>query len=380
MKASIVEDLGRKVIVSVINDLVTDQRVKKVCGSLHEMGFKLVLVGRRMHNSLRIDARPYPVRRMRLLFEKGPLFYVCFQIRLFIFLLFHKCDLLISNDLDTLLPNYLVSKLKRIPLVYDSHEYFTGVPELENNNLKRKIWKLVERWIFPGLKDVFTVNESIADLYAEEYGIRPVVIRNVPQTGEEIVKKSRASLSMPEDKKIMILQGSGINIRRGAEEMVEAMRFIENAVLFIVGGGDVINILKEKVKQWHLEQKVLFKPRQPYETLMQYTAATDLGLSLDMDTNINYRFSLPNKIFDYLHAGIPVLASDLVEIRKIIDTYQVGDFIPDHEPQHIAQKVNEIFSRPEKLMQWRQNTRKAAHELSWENESKILKKIYAKYV
>ncbi len=367
-------------IVSVINDLATDQRVKKVCLSLHEMGFDLVLVGRRMHNSPRMDTRPYPVHRMKLLFEKGPAFYACFQIRLFFFLLFHKSGLLVSNDLDTLLPNYLVSKLRRIPLVYDSHEYFTGVPELENSHLKRKIWKLVERWIFPGLKDVITVNDSIADLYAEEYGIRPVVIRNVPQTAEKIEKKSRASLSMPEDKKILILQGSGINIRRGAEEMVEAMRFIEDAVLFIVGGGDVITILKENVKQWHLEQKVLFKPRQPYETLMQYTAATDLGLSLDKDTNMNYRFSLPNKIFDYLYAGIPVLASDLVEIRKIIDTYQVGDFIPDHQPQHIAQKVNEIFSRPEKLLQWRRNTQKAARELCWENESIKLKKIYAKYI
>ncbi len=367
-------------IVSVINDLVTDQRVKKVCSELGKMGFEILLVGRQLHNSLPMDGRPYPFRRMKLLFENGPAFYVCFQIRLFFFLLFHKHDLLVSNDLDTLLPNYLVSKLKRAPLVYDSHEYFTGVPELQNNNLKRKIWKLVEGWIFPRLKDVFTVSDSIADLYAEEYGIRPLVIRNVPETGGEIVKKSRNSLSLPEDKKIMILQGSGINVQRGAEELVEAMQFVDSAVLLIIGVGDVLELLKENVKRWHLEEKVLFKPRQPYEILMQYTAAADLGLSLDKDTNINYRFSLPNKIFDYLHAGVPVLASDLVEIRKIIDTYQVGDFIPDHQPQHIAQKINEIFSRPEKLFLWKQNTRKAARELNWENELKKLKKVYAKYI
>jgi len=372
--------LGQKVIVSVISDLVTDQRVKKTCRSLCELGFDLVLVGRRMHNSPRMDTRPYPIHRMRLLFEKGTAFYVCFQIRLFFFLLFHKCDLLVSNDLDTLLPNYLVSKLKRAPLVYDSHEYFTGVPELQNNHLKRKIWKHVEQWIFPRLKDVITVSDSIADLYAGEYDVRPVVIRNVPETLQEVVKKSRASLSLPEDKKIMILQGSGINVQRGAEEMVEAMQYLDSAVLLIVGGGDVLELLKENVKRWHLEEKVLFKPRQPYEILMQYTAAADLGLSLDKDTNVNYRFSLPNKIFDYLHAGVPVLAFDLVEIRKIIDTYQVGTFIPDHQPQHIAQKVNEIFSRPEELLLWKQNTRKAARELNWENELKKLKKVYAKYI
>lgn len=372
--------MGKKVIVSVINDLVTDQRVKKVCESLHEMGFDIVLIGRKLHNSPPVDGRHYPVRRMKLLFEKGPGFYACFQIRLFFYLLFQKAGLLVSNDLDTLLPNYLVAQLKNIPLVYDSHEYFTGVPELQNSKMKRKIWKLMEQWIFPRLKDVFTVNDSIADLYATEYGLRPVVIRNVPLRMEKVTAKSRASLGLPEDKNIMILQGSGINIQRGAEEMVAAMPFIKNAVLLIVGSGDVIGLLKEKVSQLHIEEKVLFKSRQPYKMLMQYTVAADLGLSLDKDTNINYRFSLPNKIFDYLHAGVPVLASNLVEIRKIIETYQVGDFIPDHQPQHIARKVNEIFSHPQKLMQWKQNTQKADSELNWENESKILKKVYAKYV
>jgi len=372
--------LRQKVIVSVINDLVTDQRVKKVCATLGEMGFDILLVGRCLRDSPHMDSRPYPVRRMKLLFEKGPAFYACFQTRLFFFLLFHNSGLLVSNDLDTLLPNFLVSKMKNIPLVYDSHEYFTGVPELQNSPFKQKVWKRIEQWIFPRLKDVFTVNDSIAGLYEKEYGIRPVVVRNVPLKRKKPEKMVRADLGLPEDKHLLILQGSGINMQRGAEEMVEAMRFVENAVLLIVGGGDVLELLKKNVARWHLENKVLFVPRQPYEKLMQYTAAADLGLTLDKDTNINYRFSLPNKIFDYLHAGVPVLASDLVEIRKIIDNYEVGDFIPDHIPEHIAQKVNEIFAHPEKLRRWKNNTTKTVGNLNWESESLKLKEVYKKYV
>ncbi len=372
--------MRQKVIVSVINDLVTDQRVKKVCSTLKEMGFEVSLVGRRLHSSPAMEGRPYPVRRMKLLFEKGPAFYACFQIRLFFFLLFQRPGLLVSNDLDTLLPNYLVSKMKNIPLVYDSHEYFTGVPELQNSPVKQKIWKRVERWIFPRIKDVFTVNDSIASIYNKEYGNNPVVIRNVPPRLEKLPKRTKTELGLPEDKHLLILQGSGINVQRGAEEMVEAMQFIDNAVLLIVGGGDVLEILKLMVKKWHLEEKVIFKPRLPYEKLMQYTAAADLGLTLDKDTNINYRFSLPNKIFDYLHAGIPVLASDLVEIRKIIERYEVGDFIYSHEPEDIANKVNKIFAQPEKLRRWRQNTKNAAADLNWENESVKLKEVYKKYV
>ena len=337
-------------------------------------------MGRRLPDSPPMDARPYPVHRLNLLFKKGPAFYACFQIRLFFFMLFRHADLLVSNDLDTLLPNFLISKIKNIPLIYDSHEYFTGVPELQNNHVKRKIWKSIEQWIFPRLKDVFTVSDSIAGIYEKEYGIRPVVIRNVPRKYERQGKRSRTHLQLPEDKHILILQGSGINVQRGAEEMVEAMQMIEGAVLLIVGSGDVLKTLKQNVKKQHMEDKVLFRQRQPYKNLMQYTSVADLGLALDKDTNVNYRYSLPNKVFDYLHAGIPVLASNLTEIRRIIETYDVGTFIPDHEPRHIAEKVNEIFSHPDKLHQWRQNTRKAADELNWEKESVKLKKVYAKYV
>ncbi len=344
------------------------------------MGFDILLVGRELHNSPAMDPRAYPVRRMRLLFEKGPAFYVCFQIRLFFFLLFRKADMLWANDLDTLLPNFLVARLKKIPLVYDSHEYFTGVPELQNSPVKRKIWKTVEKWIFPRLETVFTVNNSFALLYEKEYRVRPVVVRNVPPAAKKPVNKSRSSLGLPENKHILILQGSGINMHRGAEEMTEAMQYIRGAILLIVGGGDVLETLKHTVKEKRLNDKVMFIPRQPYEKLMQYTAASDLGLTLDKDTNINYRYSLPNKIFDYLQAGIPVLASRLPEIQKIIETYRVGDFIPDHNPEHMAQKVNEIFSHPERLNLWRQNTRKAAAELHWENESENIKKALAKYV
>ncbi len=372
--------LGKKIVVSVINDLVTDQRVKKTCTTLGSMGFEILLVGRRLHDSPPMEVRDYPVRRMKLLFEKGPAFYTCFQLRLFFFLLFRKTDILWSNDLDTLLPNFLVSRLKKIPLVYDSHEYFTGVPELLDSPVKRKIWKSVERWIFPRLQDVFTVNGSIARLYENEYGLRPVVVRNVPPARITPYGQSRKALGLPEDKHILILQGSGINMHRGAEEMTEAMQYIHGAILLIVGNGDVLKTLKRTVIEKHLEDKVIFLPRQPYEKLMQYTAVADMGLTLDKDTNINYRLSLPNKIFDYLHAGIPVLASRLPEIQKIIETYNVGDFIPGHEPGQIAKKVNEIFSHPERLMLWKQHTKKAASELNWENESKKIKKLLAKYV
>jgi len=317
---------------------------------------------------------------MKLLFTQGLFFYASYNLRLFFFLLFHKTDLLFSNDLDTLPANYLVSKIKNKPLIYDSHEYFTEVPELINRKGVQKVWKQIEKWIFPRLNFVITVNESIADLYENEYGIRPVVVRNIPSINIDGFQKSRTDLGLPTNKNILILQGSGINIQRGAEEMVEAMQFIENAVLLIVGGGDVIGKLKQIVNDYKLDEKVIIKPKLPYSELMKITHLADIGLTLDKDTNLNYRYSLPNKFFDYIHAGIPVISSPLVELKKIIEQYNIGDFIPNHDPRQIAEKINTILQDKELIARWKKNVNFAASKLIWENEEQVLKKIFTQYV
>ena len=153
----------RKIIVSVTNDLTYDQRVGKVCMSLHNQGYEICLVGRLLKDSAQID-RPYSVKRFKLLFNQGFLFYAFFNLRLFIFLLFSKGDIYHANDLDTLLANWLASKIKKKKLVYDTHEYFTGVPEIQDRPSVKKVWEAIEKKIFPTLKHVFTVNSSIAVL------------------------------------------------------------------------------------------------------------------------------------------------------------------------------------------------------------------------
>lgn len=372
--------MKKRVIVSVINDLVTDQRVKKVCETVYSMNCDVLLVGRRMKNSPVMDTREYKTKRMKLFFEKGPFFYAEYNIRLFLFLLFRRADMLISNDLDTLLPNYLVSRIKNTPLVYDSHEYFTEVPELVNRKKVQSVWKSIERWIFPKLTDVITVNDSIAQLFEDDYGKRPAVVRNIPRSRNLIVVSSRVLLGLTEDKPILLVQGSGINVDRGVEELIEAMPMIDEAILLIIGGGDVIDKLKQMSKDLGVSNRIIFKPRMPYAEMMKFTLVADLGLTLDKSTNLNYKFSLPNKLFDYILAGVPVLSSSLPEIEKIITKYNIGDFIQKHDPKHIANKINQILKDRIKLDEWKNNCSFAAQELTWENEEIVLKNIYRKYV
>ena len=369
----------KKAVVSVINDLVTDQRVHRTCTTLQEMGYDVLLVGRRKHDSLPLAERKYKTHRMKLSAEKGIWFYIFFQWRLFFFLRKQHADLFVANDLDTLWPNYVVAKRKKKPLVYDTHEIFTEVPELVERKFKQKIWKRLERKIFPKLKFTFTVNDSIAEWYENAYGNRPLVVRNIPNMNHSSRQLTRKEVHLPENKKIILLQGAGINVHRGAEEAVEAMKFLDDVILVIIGSGDVIHVLKDMAEKNHLDEKVLFIGKLPPDELRSWTRLADIGLTLDKDTNINYRFSLPNKIFDYIHAGIPVLASDLVEVKKIVETYNVGKITPNHDPVAIAKIIREMLASPDYPI-WKENTLKAASQLNWEKEEEQLKKVYSKFL
>lgn len=345
------------------------------------MGFEVLLVGRKYADSPLLAKRQYKTDRMRLLFRKGAKFYAEFNIRLFFYLLFRKCDIIISNDLDTLLPCFLVSRLKRKRIVYDSHEYFCGVPEIIGRPFVQKTWQSIERFCFPKLEDVITVNQSIADIYDKEYPSRKNhvnVVRNVPVKSKPPITETRATLGMDEDRKVLLLQGSGINVDRGSEELVEAMKLVDNAVLYIVGNGDAVPGLKKKVSEEQLQEKVRFIDRQPFEKLFNYTYWADIGFSLDKDTNINYRYSLPNKIFDYIRAGTPVIVSNLPEIAKVVRESEVGIIIENHDPQTIANAIKRLIEDEELLQHFKQNTAAAAEKYCWENEEAVLRQIYLK--
>ena len=369
----------KRAIVSVINDLVTDQRVNKSCLALQKAGYEVLLVGRKQRKSPPMDGRPYASHRMKLLFEKGPLFYAEYNIRLFFFLLFHRAHLLLSNDLDTILPNYFISRLKGIKMVFDSHEYFTETPELVGRPKVQKVWKRIEGFVVPKLDEMITVCDSIAELFREKYGVKVHVIRNIPPRKALPPRGDKETLGLPTDKHLLILQGSGINIQRGAEELVQAMAFLDDCFLMIIGGGDVLPILKQMVEDQKNTDRVRFFPRMPYQQMMAYTQLAELGFCLDKDTNLNYRFSLPNKLFDFIQAGVPIVASHLTEIEKIIRQYDLGLFIENHEPATIAATIREALSNEARSERWRQNLAIAAKDLCWENEEQKLLEIYRHY-
>ncbi|HQJ82052.1 MAG TPA: glycosyltransferase [Bacteroidales bacterium] len=365
-----------KAVFSVVNCICHDQRVLKIAGVVNDLGCNVTIIGRRKGDCCRESDLPFRTFRFRMLFNRGFLFYSFFNIRLFFYLLFHNYDVMIANDLDTLLPNFLVAVLKRRSLVYDSHEYFTGVPELTGRIFVTWVWKTIESYIFPRLKHVMTVSDSLALQYEKEYGIRPVTVRNCSVSSAGIEGYSGNETGIKAGDLLLIFQGGGINIDRGGEELVEAMRYTSGVSLIVAGSGDVIGRLKNRVLDLELADRILFLDMMPWEELMKYTRSADAGLSLDKDTNMNYRFSLPNKLFDYISAGIPVIAGNLPEVAGIIKKYDCGIIIPEITPEAIAEAVETLKNDRELLNKLRRNVVYASEDLSWEKESEKVKKFY----
>jgi len=355
----------KRIIISVTNDLFSDQRVLKVAHSCYNNGYDVLLIGRKNKISQPLNL-PFKYKLLRLFFNRSALFYAEFNIRLFFVLLFSRVNILLANDTDSLPANFLVSKIRRKKLVFDAHEIFPELPELAHRKKIKRVWEKIEDWIFPRLKYSYTVCKSISDYYNQKYNINMKVVRNVPYN----FKYNETKLLSYPGRKIIIYQGA-LNFGRGLEWIIDAMPLVENAILVIIGDGGILNELKERVSNLNLNEKVFFLGRISGSELYKYTPSADLGLCLLKNRGLNYYYSLPNRIFDYLHAGVPVLATDFPEIANIVKKYNTGVLINRYNPEYLAGVLNDFFAKefdtshfPETAMQF-----------CWENEEKILLEI-----
>lgn len=368
----------KTITVSVISDLTSDQRVIRICTTLSQMGFNVKVIARSYSNSLALEQYPFAASRIKCFFRKGFLQYAEFNTRLFITLAFAKTDYYLANDLDTLLPNYLWSKMKNKKIFYDTHEYFTGVPELKNSHTKRKIWKKIEDYIFPKLKTVYTVNNAVKNKYVAEYGNEIAVVRNVPK---QLVATKMEMPAKWIGKKILLMQGAGINEGRGGMELLLAMQYLpEEFHLLFIGSGTLWNTIVQKRIELRLDNRVEMIAKLPPSELQKITPLAHLGFSLDSFEDLNCLYNLPNKIFDYMQVGVPVIATAIPEVKAIIEQYKYGICITDASPKNLADTIVNITNDTEAYNILKANCAIAAKELNWEKESIILQEIYKPFL
>ncbi|WP_459742766.1 glycosyltransferase [Polaribacter sp. OB-PA-B3] len=356
----------KRILISVTNDLSTDQRVAKVCKTLSENNFDVILIGRKLKNSKSLS-RNYKTKRFKLLFNNGFLFYAEFNLRLFLYLLFSKKNYLLANDIDTLLPNYLISKLQNKKLVFDSHELFSEIPELVHRPKVKRLWMTLEDKIIPKLKNNYTVCDSIAKHYQNKYQTNFKTIKNLPFQKE--LKKGSFNFDT-KNQKIILYQGA-TNIGRGIQLMIETVKLLDNYIFVIIGDGDEFLNLKLKIASEKLEKKVFLLGRKTPAELAELTPLADLGISVEEDLGLNYKYALPNKIFDYIQANVPVLVSDLPEMKAIVSKYNVGEVLKNRKPAIIAKQIQQMLENDYLV-----SIKTAKKELIWENQETDLIQIF----
>lgn len=362
--------MKKNVILSVSNNLETDQRINKIATSLFNHGFGVTVVGTKSRPCHQYETA-YNNIRLNAFFKKGFLFYAEFNLRLFIFLLIHHYDILVSNDTDTVLPNFIISKIKGICWVADFHELFPEVPEVSKRKFVKFFWTKIEDFTFPHITKGYTVCDSIASYYKKRYNIQLEVIRNISNQSFYEGKKSLLKKDYG-NKKIILYQGA-VNIGRGIEWVMDAMKYIDNAIFVVIGKGDLFEVLKEKSLGVDYKDKVKFIGAIPYSNLNNYTQSADLGVCLLQNLGLSYYYSLPNRIFDFMHAHVPILAMDFPEIHKILSETKTGELISSEDPFIISQKIRSMLDTPIINHAIYQT---ASEKYNWEKEEKKLLAIY----
>ena len=370
--------------MAVTNDLLTDQRADRSCRALSEAGYEVTLVGRRLPKSGVIEVRSYRCERMRLLFRRSAWFYAEYNLRLLLRLLVMKADAFYANDSDTLPACCWAARLRHKKLLFDAHELFPDVPELVGKPRVRRVWQWVERTCLPRVDAAFTVSQSVAEEYRRRYGVEMTVVRSLPRRIENGELKIENWLPHPDDSQLILYQGA-VNVGRGVRELVDVMGRLPQCRLVVAGDGDLLEELREYAAGRPWAERIRFLGRVEPHQLHALTTEADLGVCLLEDLGLSYRCALPNRVGDFAQAGVPLLATGFVEIRRVLEEYGIGAVTEPCPAVKEGESYNLYLGRladtiADTLHVWHTMPQEerdrrfacARKELCWENEKKML--------
>jgi len=361
--------MKRRIVITVTNDLTYDQRMQKTATSLTRGGYIVDLVGRTLPHSTELENTSYSQTRLQCVFNKGKLFYLEYNLRLFFYLLRTRCDIICAVDLDTLVAGYFGAKIKGAKLVYDAHEYFTEVPEVIERPIVKKVWEWVEKTFAPKADLIYTVSPTLAHLFTQKFNRSVGVILNAPAAVDH------TTLTLP--KAPYLLYQGALNEGRGIEAMLTAMKHID-LPLWIAGEGDLSSSLRQKVIELELEKKVIFLGYVSPQKLKNITAQAYIGINLLENKGLSYYYSLSNKFFDYIQARIPQVCIAFPEYVKMNEKQPVAVLVNDCEPHAISEAVKRLLVDMDLYSEIEKNCDFWADILTWQNEEQKLLTWYEK--
>lgn len=362
-------DAKKTLIIGLTGNFLSDQRMQRIAAALDEGAWSPEVYYRAHYKynkgkALKPISFPYKTQSLNSIFRSGVLFYVSFNVLLFFKLIFKKTSAYYAVDSDTLLAFTLLSKLRSKPLVYDAHEYFAEVPELNGKTLKKKLWHALTQWGVKQAKVCITVGPELAIELQKIYGKPFACVRNVPTLNVETPAPMH-------DKKTIIYQGA-LNAGRELELLIDAMKELPDYHCLLVGEGDLSHALRKRAEGYHnIEFAGLLSPADLKKITPNCFAGYNL---LDASGSLSYYYSLSNKYFDYMHAALPSISSELPEYLKLNAAWKCGVCIPNSK-EDLIDLLNFWKNNPSEYVKLKENTKFAAQENNWNLEKEVLKNL-----
>ena len=307
--------------------------------------------------------------------SQGVIAYPYFNLFLFFKILFKKYDVIHFRGIIPIPAILFRQWFNRSKLIYDAHEYFRGHLIFEDRPIRKAIWMWFENRIISQVEKIITVCEPLAELLKKDYpkAKSVSVIHSVPNISLETLDTTNQN----KIENLLVFHGYFLH-GRALENIIKAMSYIKNPAikLIMIGEGFLEDKLKRLADESGLNNKIKFKPFIKNEELIGFISKAALGLVVIEPDCTNRKYALPNKFFECIHAGLPVLASNIPTLQQYVDKYQVGQTVDPYDIQGIAQKIESMLFDKDQLAKWQNNCRQAALELNWEEETKKLELIY----
>jgi len=369
----------KKVTSIVLNNFKNDSRVLKENISLQRAGYDVTVVAmyeeplEEFEKVQGIDVHRVKIKSRSL--SKHPMvqFFKYLELLYRVVKAYKKSDILHCNDLNALPIGVVIKKFfnKKVKIVYDAHEYETETNGL--GGLKQKVVRLIEKRLIKHTDAVITVSNLIAEEYVRLYGIKkPALVLNTP-VYKTVEKKNlfREEFGIKKEQKIFLYQGA-LNSGRGLETLLEAFKELKsNSVIIFMGYGVLAPLIAQSAKE---SENIYFHEAVSPEVVLDYTSSADFGISTIEDSCLSYRYCLPNKMFEYMMVGIPLLVSPLPEMKKVVEEYNVGVVLEENSVDGVKKSVEEAMTLDVKTLENNLEVAKAIY--NWQEQEKVLLKVY----
>ncbi|MBD3170028.1 MAG: glycosyltransferase [candidate division Zixibacteria bacterium] len=369
---------GRKICMFLLNPYITDGRVRRTCRYLSSNGHEITVIAESPSGKddeletdgvrvIRLDTSGLPTSKGR---------FIKYNYRAAVLGAQANADIYHAFDLDALAPASFAALINRGKLIYESHEYYTGLEALNGRPITRFIWNMLERLLIYRADRVITINGSIADKLASFYSIpNPEIIYSCADFHSEGSAGSmREKLGIPEGRMVLVYIGV-LRPGQGLEILIDAVKDVEDVVLLILGDGPLKALLVDKIEKYGITDKIIFREIELGMDVKEYLSSADAGVLIMEPVAENNRMALPNKFFSYLAAGLPVIVSDMPELKYFTEKYELG-LVVDADAECTREAIELFIEAPGVSRRYGKNALEFSKEFTWESQARKYLYIY----